>query len=189
MSRLWTVPYYLFFPLPLHFILLLIIVIVRYVIVLYQLYVHWFLLIVRYSIVLCYFFYLYCNERMIILWNAHNRSNKLLSLSLLLVLFSWSSVPLKTTTRLWTALKVLKQWWCSCERFNPLRPNSDQKKNFLLTISIHCQEIRLWELIIWSPKRKDFDLLSNSLNSFIKEMYRDQFGEFVCGYSGLKGLQ
>ena len=59
--------------------------------------------------------------------------------------------------------------------------------NFLLTISIHCQEIRLWELLKWSPKRKCFDLLSNSLNSFFKEMYRDQFGEFVCGYWGLKG--
>ena len=28
--------------------------------------------------------------------------------------------------------------------------------------------------------------LSNSLNSFFKEKYRDQFGEFVCGYWGLK---
>ena len=35
---------------------------------------------------------------------------------------------------------------------------------------------------------KCFDLLSNSLNSFFKEMFRDQFGEFVCGYWGLKGL-
>ena len=30
------------------------------------------------------------------------------------------------------------------------------------------------------------DLLSNSLNTFFKEMYGDQFGEFVCGYQGLK---
>ena len=60
--------------------------------------------------------------------------------------------------------------------------------NFLLTISIQCQEIRLWELIKSSPKRKFFDLLSNSLNSSFKEKYRDQyFGEFVCGYWGLKG--
>ena len=59
--------------------------------------------------------------------------------------------------------------------------------NFLLTISIHYHEMRLWELIKWSPKRKYFDLLSNSLNSFFKEMYRDQFGEFVCGYWVLKG--
>ena len=36
-------------------------------------------------------------------------------------------------------------------------------------------------------KGKCFDLLSNPLNSFRKEMYRDQFGEFVCGYWGLKG--
>ena len=59
--------------------------------------------------------------------------------------------------------------------------------NFLLPISIHCQEIRLWELIKWSPRRKCFDPLSNSLNLFFKEMYRDQFWEFVCGYWGLKG--
>ena len=59
--------------------------------------------------------------------------------------------------------------------------------NFLLTISIDCQEIRLWELIIWSPKRKCLDLLSNSLNLFFKEMYGDQFGEFARGYWGLKG--
>ena len=36
-------------------------------------------------------------------------------------------------------------------------------------------------------KRKCFDLLSDSLNSFFKEMYKDQLGEFVCGYWGLKG--
>ena len=35
--------------------------------------------------------------------------------------------------------------------------------------------------------RKFFDLLSNSLNQFCKEMYRDQFGELVSGYWGLKG--
>ena len=37
-----------------------------------------------------------------------------------------------------------------------------------------------------SPQRKYVDLLSNSLNSFFKEKYRDQFREFVCGYWGLK---
>ena len=36
-------------------------------------------------------------------------------------------------------------------------------------------------------KRKIFDLLSNSLDLFFKEMYGDQFGEFVCGYWGLMG--
>ena len=61
--------------------------------------------------------------------------------------------------------------------------------NFLLTISIDCQEIRLWELIKWSSKSKCFDLLSNSLNTFFKEIYRDQFGEVVCGYWGLKGYK
>ena len=58
--------------------------------------------------------------------------------------------------------------------------------NFLLTISIQFQEIRLWELIKWSPERKCFNLLSNSLNSFFKEMYRDQFGEFVHVHWSLK---
>ena len=38
-------------------------------------------------------------------------------------------------------------------------------------------------------KRKISDLLSISPNLFCKEMYRDQFGEFVCGYWGLKGLK
>ena len=37
------------------------------------------------------------------------------------------------------------------------------------------------------PKRKYFDLLSNCLNLFFMEMYRVQFGEFVCRYWGLKG--
>ena len=69
---------------------------------------------------------------------------------------------------------------------NPLVPMVTNI-NFLLTISIDCPEIRLCELLNWSPKRKCLDLLSNSLNPSMKEMYRDQFGEFVCGYWGLKG--
>ena len=36
-------------------------------------------------------------------------------------------------------------------------------------------------------KKKCFDLLSNSLNYFFKEMYKGQYGEFICGYRGLKG--
>ena len=34
---------------------------------------------------------------------------------------------------------------------------------------------------------KSFDLQTNSLDQFLKEMYGDQSGEFVCGYRGLKG--
>ena len=56
--------------------------------------------------------------------------------------------------------------------------------NFLQTISIHCQEKRLWELLKWSPKRKCLDLLLNSLNNFLQEMNGDLFGEFVFGYWG-----
>ena len=59
--------------------------------------------------------------------------------------------------------------------------------NFLKTISLHNQENRLGELMKKLPKRKCFDLLSNSLNLFFMEMYRNKFGEFVCGYWGLKG--
>ena len=69
----------------------------------------------------------------------------------------------------------------------PLSPNGGQHQYYLPAISLHCQEIRLWELIKWSPKRKCFDLLSNSLNTFFNKMYRDQFGEFVFVYWGLKG--
>ena len=69
---------------------------------------------------------------------------------------------------------------------NPLSPNSDQDQfspNNIHTLS----RDRLWELIKWSTKRKCLDLLSNSLSQFFKEMYGDQFGEFVCWYWGLKG--
>ena len=69
---------------------------------------------------------------------------------------------------------------------NPLSPSSDQHQispNNIHTLS----RDKLWELIKWSHKRKCLDLLSNSLHSFFKEMYRDQFGEFVCVYWGLKG--
>ena len=35
--------------------------------------------------------------------------------------------------------------------------------------------------------RVKMPFFSNSLNSFFKEIYGDQFGEFVCGHWGLKG--
>ena len=38
------------------------------------------------------------------------------------------------------------------------------KINFLLTMSIHYQKKRLWDLIKWSPQGKSFDLLSKTLN-------------------------
>ena len=69
---------------------------------------------------------------------------------------------------------------------NPLRPNGDQRQyspNIIYTLL----RDRSWELIKWSPTRKNLDLSSNSLNSFVKEMYGDQFGEFVSGYWDLKG--
>ena len=33
---------------------------------------------------------------------------------------------------------------------------------------------------------KSFDLQTNSLNQFLKEMYVDQSGEFVFGYGGFR---
>ena len=59
--------------------------------------------------------------------------------------------------------------------------------NFLKTISLNNQENKSGELMKWSPKRKCFEFLSNSRNLFFMEMYRHQFGEYVCGYWGLKG--
>ena len=44
--------------------------------------------------------------------------------------------------------------------------------------------LRINEMI---NNEKCFDLLSNSISLFFKEIYRDQFGELVCGYWGLKG--
>ena len=68
----------------------------------------------------------------------------------------------------------------------PLRPNSDRHQ--FSPNDIHTYQVKwLWELIKCSPKRKYLDRLSNSLNLFWKDMYGDQFGEFVCGYWGLKG--
>ena len=61
--------------------------------------------------------------------------------------------------------------------------------NFLLTTLIRNQEKRVGEFIKWSPKGKCFDLWTNSLNQFLKEMYRDQFGEFVRESWALKCKQ
>ena len=72
------------------------------------------------------------------------------------------------------------------EQFNPLSANSDQDQFSPNNIHTLWTD-KLWELIKWSPKKKCLDLLSNSLNSFFKEMYGDQFGELLCGYWGLKG--
>ena len=58
--------------------------------------------------------------------------------------------------------------------------------NFLLRISIHKSRekvVRVNEIITLEEK------MPNSLNLFLMEMYRDQFGEFVCAYWGLKGLK
>ena len=66
---------------------------------------------------------------------------------------------------------------------DPLSLNSDQHQfspnniNTLLTEKI----MKINKMIT------EGDLLSNSLNQFLKEMYGDQSAEFVYGYWGLKG--
>ena len=59
--------------------------------------------------------------------------------------------------------------------------------NFLLTISIICQEIRLWELVKWSTMSKYLDLLSYSLNTFFNKMYRSVWRNcmWILGLNGL----
>ena len=61
-----------------------------------------------------------------------------------------------------------------------LSPDSDQDQISLSNIHTLSRD-KLWELIKWSLKRKCLDLLPNSLKLFFNEIYRDQFGEFVCG--------
>ena len=69
---------------------------------------------------------------------------------------------------------------------NPLSPDSDQHQFSPNNIHMLPREMimRVDKMI---TKKKCFDLLSNSLNYFFKEMYEGQYGEFICGYWGLKG--
>ena len=114
------------------------------------------------------------------------------------IVLYWEALPLGPTPypfiyHFWQKRNPIDKWYpfhipnrCKCTVFNPLSPNSDQDQfspNNIYTLSTD----KLWELIKWSPKQKCLDLLTNSLNSFFKEMYGDQFGEFICGYWGLKG--
>ena len=69
---------------------------------------------------------------------------------------------------------------------NPLSTNGDEHQFSPNNIHTSSREkvMRINKMI---TKKKCLDLLSNSLNTFFKKMYRNQFGEFVCGYWGLKG--
>ena len=73
------------------------------------------------------------------------------------------------------------------QQFNPLSPDSDQHQFSPNNIHLLPRENWLSELIKCPPREKCFDLLSKSLNYFFKEMYEGQYGEFICGYWGLKG--
>ena len=65
---------------------------------------------------------------------------------------------------------------------NPSSPDSDQHQ--FSPTNIHMLPR---EMIMRVNKMIAKDLLSNSLNYFFKEMYEGQYGEFICGYRGLKG--
>ena len=64
---------------------------------------------------------------------------------------------------------------------NPLSLDGDQHQFSPNNIHTSSREkvMRINKMI---TKKKCLDLLSNSLKIFFKKMYRDQFGEFVCGY-------
>ena len=61
---------------------------------------------------------------------------------------------------------------------NPLSPNSEQHQFYPSDIRrlSRTKSMRINKMI---TERKIFDMLSNSLNYFFKEMYGDHSGEFV----------
>ena len=60
--------------------------------------------------------------------------------------------------------------------------------SFHPTISIPNQEKTVKRVYKIITKRICFDLLTNSLNQFLKEMYEDQSREFVFGHLDLRWL-
>ena len=97
------------------------------------------------------------------------------------LLVSWAFMFSMTSTRsprvIWKINKLI---------INPLSPNSDQHQFSPNNIQWLSRD-KIMRINKWSPKRKYLNLLLNSLNWFIKEMYGDHFGEFVCWYWDLKG--
>ena len=70
--------------------------------------------------------------------------------------------------------------------FNPLRANSDQKQfspNNIHTLS-RDKVMRINKMITKGKMPWSFIKFSQVI---LKKIYGDQFGEFVCGYWGLKG--
>ena len=70
----------------------------------------------------------------------------------------------------------------------PLSPDSDQHQFSPNNIQWSSRDT-VMRINKWSPKRKYLDLLLNSLDWCLKEMYGDQFGESVCWYLDLKGYR
>ena len=64
---------------------------------------------------------------------------------------------------IWALLRRCHNFKPSLCRLTQFHLSYDALLTLFLTISIHCQEIRLRELVKWSPKRKQFDRSSNSL--------------------------
>ena len=71
---------------------------------------------------------------------------------------------------------------------NPLSPDSDQDQ--FSPNNIHMlPEKWLWELIKHDHQRKNSLFCYQTLSTFFffEGMYEGQYGEFICGYRGLKG--
>ena len=100
---------------------------------------------------------------------------------------SWRKIPSSEEWEEHTVFELKDKYACFLFlSLNPLCPNSVQNQfspNHNHRLS-RAKSTRIDKMIL---ERKIFDLLSNSLNSFFKEMFGDQFGEFVSGYQGLKG--
>ena len=73
------------------------------------------------------------------------------------------------------------------QQFNPLSPDSDQHQFSPNNIHMLPREMimRVNKMI---TKKKNALIYYQTLSTiFFKEMYEGQYGEFICGYWGLKG--
>ena len=84
-----------------------------------------------------------------------------------------------------------------CQRIcSKSRPKSSTSQ---LPVDVHGSKTSLLKLPVntrakgkvtsWTPRRKCFVLLTNSLNWFFKKLYGGQFGEILCWYCAVKGYE
>ena len=97
----------------------------------------------------------------------------------------------------WTAIRQWVPWairWFDEKTYKvrialtlyvPIVTNS----NFLLTMSVHCQEIRLWEYKKWSRKRECLDVFFNFSQLIVKGNVWRSVWRICMWILGLKGLK